>query len=167
VLFTRAIVVPVGIVVLVALFGAGAGVATGLPLLVAVAFIAAVAMTVLDGTRRIRPPVLELMPERLDPRRWAWRPVGGIAAMPFTRNSLASLWIIAFGLFALSGGATMAAPVLLLVVAGLAALGARWTVGARVRHVRAPAFDRRALAASATRDPMRMDSDKGHTKDNS
>lgn len=87
--------------------------------------------------------------------------------MPFTRNSLASLWIIAFGLFALSGGATMAAPVLLLVVAGLAALAARWTVGARMRHVQAPAFDARMLAASDTPAPMRMDSDKGRTKDTS
>jgi hypothetical protein len=59
VVFTRAIVVPVWIVafLLVALFASRAGVATALLLfpLVALAIIAAVAMTILRGTRRVRP----------------------------------------------------------------------------------------------------------------
>jgi hypothetical protein len=161
--FTRAIVVPVWILafLLVALFPSRSEVTTPwLFALAALAIMALVAMTV-RGVRRVRPPVLELMPGRLDTLHWKWRPARGMPAMPFTRNTLASLWIIAFGLFALSGGATIAAPaLLLLVVASLAALATRWTAGARVSHVRAITVDRHAPAASDTPDLIRIKSEK-------
>jgi hypothetical protein len=56
------------------------GVATILLLfpLVALAIIAAVAMTIRRGTRRVRPLVLELMSDRFDPQCWEWRRVRGI-----------------------------------------------------------------------------------------
>lgn len=89
--------------------------------------------------------------------------IDGVRSMPFARRSLASVWMITFGLFALSAAGAFVAPaVLLLVVAGLAALAIWRTVRARPgRFDRMAPVEAHAVPASDLSDLIRMDSDKG------
>lgn len=83
--------------------------------------------------------------------------------MPFTRKTLAAVWLVVFGLFAVSAsGAFVGKNALWLVLGALVTpaiiftLAARRSRSAAMTGPLAP-----ALAASDARDLLRMDSDKG------
>ena len=83
--------------------------------------------------------------------------------MMFRYKALAPIWVIVFGLFALSGSGTIARPgVVWLVLGGLVMPAILLAAGAKLwKESAARTRDAQLLALADAQDVMRMDSDKG------